>query len=66
MQGKRKREPGLQVHFADGDVMPIVVPASRFETIIRISKAANGATNINAPKHVTFIKADKRPKKVRR
>jgi hypothetical protein len=60
---KRKREPGLQVHFADGDVLPVVVPASREPTVIRLSKAKNGAWIVNAPKHVRIIKQDRRPGK---
>ena len=59
----RKREPGFQKHFDDDEVLPVVIPASREDTVIRISKARNGATNINAPPHVRFIKQDKRPKK---
>lgn len=61
----KKREPGLQVHLDDGQVMPLVIPAMREETVIRISKAKNGSVNVNAPKYVVFIKRDKRPPRKR-
>jgi len=57
---KRKQEPGLQVHFAPGHVLPIVVPPSREPTVIRLSRGRNGSWIVNAPKRVEIIKEDRR------
>ncbi len=58
---KRKTEPGLRINNEPGLIIPVVVPRSNEETVIRIGRDANGCTIIHAPKHVRIIKRDKRP-----
>lgn len=57
---QRKREPGLRINNESGLIIPVVIPANREDTVIRIGRDANGCTIINAPKRVKIVKRDKR------
>lgn len=57
---KKNKEPGLRLNNEPGLIIPVIVPASREDTIIRIGRDDNGCTIINAPKRVQIVKRDKR------